>query len=93
MGDSIIVQKVDPIRVASDTLDADLEVGREVLTYLADHPKASQNEIQRELQLGRSGTWPKLRDLLLQLGYLEAVTDPNGKVRQVKTLQHGLLRH
>jgi hypothetical protein len=89
-GESIIVQKRNPMQTVSDNLDADLERGRDVMTYLADHPGASGNEIQRELALGRSGTWPNLRDLLEALGYLEATRDSSGKVTRIRPTGLGI---
>jgi len=86
---SIVVCRVTPLAAASDSLDADLEVGRDVLTYLADHPGASQNDIVRDLRLGRSGTWPKLRDLLDHLGYVELIMQGT-RVRQVRPTERGL---
>ncbi len=89
-GDSIIVQRVSPMVAVSDNLDADVEQGRRVLTFLHDHPGASQNAIQSELKLGRSGTWPRIRDLLDKLGYIEVTKTGDGKVREVRPSVRGL---
>ncbi|KAB1864570.1 bifunctional DNA primase/polymerase [Microbacterium algeriense] len=89
-GDSIVVQRVSPIVAASDTLDADIEQGRRVLTYLHDHPGASQNAVQSDLKLGRTGTWPRLRDLLDKLGYLDVTKTGDGRVREVRPSVRGL---
>ncbi len=89
-GDSIVVQRVSPIVAASDNFDADVEQGRRVLTYLNDNPGASQNMIQSELKLGRSGTWPRLRDLLDKLGYIEVTKTGDGRVREVRPSVRGL---
>lgn len=86
---SIVVRRVTPLGAAAESLDADLEVGRDVLTYLVEHPGASQNDLVRDLRLGRSGTWPKLRDLLDHLGYLEVVKQGT-RVRQVRPTERGL---
>ncbi len=49
-GYSIVIRQVSPLQVVSDNLDADIETGREVMTYLADNPKASQNQIMQALR-------------------------------------------
>jgi Bifunctional DNA primase/polymerase, N-terminal/AAA domain len=89
-GDSIVVQHITPVQAASETMDADLEMGRDVLTYLVDHPGASGNSVQRDLNLGRSGTWPRIRDLLDELGLLEVARDANGKAGRIKASERGL---
>ncbi|HEX4443254.1 MAG TPA: bifunctional DNA primase/polymerase [Galbitalea sp.] len=89
-GDSVIVRGITPIEAASETMEADIETGRDVLTYLVDHPGASGNNVQRDLNLGRSGTWPRVRDLLEELDLLKVKRDVNGKVRGIEASERGL---
>jgi len=63
-----------------------LEAGRSVLAYIADYLRTSQNEIQRDLRIGR-GTWPGLRDLLSQIGNLKVSRAPAGKVPSVSATE------
>jgi len=87
-GDSVAVRAINPVSIAAEGFQAEVESGRAVLAYLAVNPNASQNQLKADLQIG-DGTWPGIRDLLESLGYLEVKRDAKGTARSIRATHIG----